>query len=115
MLLSVVVYNHKLTKGQWLGAAVVFAGISVEAWVKRTGMSLISHALPVYNYCRRRSRKTSRSGEGTGAHQDFIIGLKPRLAFPVTMVVRIYSSLVWTVQQEILYTAVHYGRRKCVI
>ncbi|KAL6302814.1 UDP-galactose transporter [Sparassis latifolia] len=35
MLLSVVVYNHKLTKGQWLGAAVVFAGISVEAWVKR--------------------------------------------------------------------------------
>ncbi|KAI0916984.1 hypothetical protein AcW1_007705 [Taiwanofungus camphoratus] len=36
MLLSVVVYNHKLTKGQWLGAAVVFAGISVEAWVKRT-------------------------------------------------------------------------------
>ncbi|EJF63362.1 UAA transporter [Dichomitus squalens LYAD-421 SS1] len=35
MLLSVVVYNHKLTPGQWLGAAVVFAGISVEAWVKR--------------------------------------------------------------------------------
>ncbi|KAF9488023.1 UAA transporter [Pleurotus eryngii] len=35
MLLSVVVYNHKLTPGQWLGAAVVFAGISVEAMVKR--------------------------------------------------------------------------------
>jgi len=35
MLLSVVVYNHKLTMGQWLGTAVVFAGISVEAWVKR--------------------------------------------------------------------------------
>ncbi|KAJ3561299.1 hypothetical protein NP233_g10275 [Leucocoprinus birnbaumii] len=35
MLLSVIVYNHKLTSGQWLGAAVVFAGISVEAWVKR--------------------------------------------------------------------------------
>ncbi|RDB14697.1 UDP-galactose transporter 1 [Hypsizygus marmoreus] len=35
MLLSVVVYNHKLTPGQWLGAAVVFAGISVEAFVKR--------------------------------------------------------------------------------
>ncbi|RPD62477.1 UAA transporter [Lentinus tigrinus ALCF2SS1-7] len=35
MLLSVVVYNHTLTPGQWLGAAVVFAGISVEAWVKR--------------------------------------------------------------------------------
>ena len=37
MLLSVVVYNHKLTPGQWLGASVVFAGISVEAWVKRKG------------------------------------------------------------------------------
>ncbi|RDX53371.1 UAA transporter [Lentinus brumalis] len=35
MLLSVVVYNHTLTPGQWLGAGVVFAGISVEAWVKR--------------------------------------------------------------------------------
>ncbi|KAI0647985.1 UAA transporter [Trametes meyenii] len=35
MLLSVIVYNHKLTAGQWLGAGVVFAGISVEAWVKR--------------------------------------------------------------------------------
>ncbi|KAI9512463.1 UAA transporter [Russula earlei] len=35
MLLSVFVYNHKLTPGQWAGAGVVFAGISVEAWVKR--------------------------------------------------------------------------------
>ncbi|KAJ7644262.1 UAA transporter [Roridomyces roridus] len=35
MLLSVVLYNHKLTSGQWLGAGVVFAGISVEAFVKR--------------------------------------------------------------------------------
>ncbi|KAH9933143.1 UAA transporter [Epithele typhae] len=35
MLLSVIVYNHKLAPGQWGGAAVVFAGISVEAWVKR--------------------------------------------------------------------------------
>ncbi|KAH9049891.1 UAA transporter [Lactarius hengduanensis] len=35
MLLSVVVYNHTLTPGQWAGAGVVFAGISVEAWVKR--------------------------------------------------------------------------------
>ncbi|KAI0088719.1 UAA transporter [Irpex rosettiformis] len=35
MLLSVVVYNHRLTPGQWIGTAVVFAGISVEAWVKR--------------------------------------------------------------------------------
>ncbi|KAH7885098.1 UDP-galactose transporter [Phlebopus sp. FC_14] len=35
MILSVVVYNHKLTPGQWLGAGIVFAGISVEAYVKR--------------------------------------------------------------------------------
>ncbi|KAH9936249.1 UAA transporter [Fomitopsis serialis] len=35
MLLSVIVYSHKLTLGQWLGTSVVFAGISVEAWVKR--------------------------------------------------------------------------------
>lgn len=35
MILSVVVYSHWLTAGQWIGAAIVFAGISVEAWVKR--------------------------------------------------------------------------------
>lgn len=35
MLLSVIVYKHKLTPGQWLGTAIVFAGISVEAFVKR--------------------------------------------------------------------------------
>jgi len=35
MLLSVVVYNHSLTPGQWLGTFIVFIGISVEAWVKR--------------------------------------------------------------------------------
>ncbi|KAG6841022.1 hypothetical protein C0991_002570 [Blastosporella zonata] len=39
MLLSVVVYGHQLTPGQWLGAGVVFAGISVEAFVKRKGTS----------------------------------------------------------------------------
>ena len=37
MLLSVIVYNHQLTFGQWLGAGVVFAGISVEAFIKRRG------------------------------------------------------------------------------
>ncbi|KAL4073134.1 UAA transporter [Scleroderma yunnanense] len=35
MILSVVVYSHRLTLGQWLGAGIVFVGISVEAWVKR--------------------------------------------------------------------------------
>jgi solute carrier family 35 (UDP-galactose transporter), member B1 len=37
LLLSVAIYNHKLALGQWFGAAVVFAGISVEAYVKRKG------------------------------------------------------------------------------
>ncbi|KAG2152993.1 UDP-galactose transporter [Suillus bovinus] len=35
MVLSVIVYDHKLTLGQWAGAGIVFGGISVEAWVKR--------------------------------------------------------------------------------
>jgi UDP-galactose transporter B1 len=35
MLLSVIVYKHSLRPGQWFGAAVVFAGISVEAFIKR--------------------------------------------------------------------------------
>ncbi|EJU03217.1 UAA transporter, partial [Dacryopinax primogenitus] len=35
MVLSVFVYNHRLTFGQWAGAGVVFAGIVLEAWVKR--------------------------------------------------------------------------------
>ena len=41
MLLSVVVYKHKLTAGQWLGTGIVFAGISVEAWVKRKGENIL--------------------------------------------------------------------------
>ncbi|KAG8742184.1 UDP-galactose transporter [Ceratobasidium sp. 414] len=35
MILSVVVYKHRLTLGQWAGAATVFLGISIEAYVKR--------------------------------------------------------------------------------
>ncbi|BEI81070.1 hypothetical protein CcaverHIS002_0202300 [Cutaneotrichosporon cavernicola] len=35
MLLSVFVFGHKLTPGQWCGVAVVFAGIGVEAGFKR--------------------------------------------------------------------------------
>lgn len=42
MLLSVVVYKHKLNVGQWFGAAIVFAGIGVEAWVKRRGVYSLS-------------------------------------------------------------------------
>lgn len=35
MLLSVVVYKHELSKLQWLGVGVVFAGIGIEAREKR--------------------------------------------------------------------------------
>jgi len=35
MVLSVIVYNHKLELGQWVGAGVVFSGITLEAWIKR--------------------------------------------------------------------------------
>jgi len=38
MLLSVIIYKHNLTVRQWSGAAIVFLGISIEAWVKRQGM-----------------------------------------------------------------------------
>jgi len=61
MLLSVVIYNHKLTKGQWMGAAVVFAGISVEAFVKRKGQSAIS-----LSYCNKGQNPTYRCACETG-------------------------------------------------
>ncbi|KAI5450989.1 UDP-galactose transporter [Naganishia albida] len=35
MLLSVVVFGHRLRAGQWVGVAVVFLGIGVEAGMKR--------------------------------------------------------------------------------
>lgn len=35
MLLSVFLYNHKLTSLQWLGASIVFVGIGIEAQQKR--------------------------------------------------------------------------------
>ncbi|WWD22854.1 hypothetical protein CI109_107348 [Kwoniella shandongensis] len=38
MLLSVVVFEHTLTKGQWMGVGVVFGGIGVEAGMKRREM-----------------------------------------------------------------------------
>lgn len=38
MLLSVVVFNHRLSAGQWAGVAVVFGGIGVEAGMKRREM-----------------------------------------------------------------------------
>jgi len=41
MLLSVVLYNHKLTVGQYAGAATVFGGISIEALIKRRGIKRV--------------------------------------------------------------------------
>jgi len=38
MLLSVIVFNHSLTVGQWAGVGVVFGGIGVEAGMKRREM-----------------------------------------------------------------------------
>jgi UDP-galactose transporter B1 len=38
MLLSVIVFNHRLTTGQWAGVVVVFGGIGVEARMKRREM-----------------------------------------------------------------------------
>ena len=35
MLLSVVVFEHRLAWGQWVGVGVVFLGIGVEAGIKR--------------------------------------------------------------------------------
>jgi UDP-galactose transporter B1 len=37
MLLSVFIFGHTLTAGQWSGIAVVFAAIGLEAGVKRSG------------------------------------------------------------------------------
>ena len=37
MVLSVVVYNHSLTFGQWVGVSMVFAAIGIEAQYKRKG------------------------------------------------------------------------------
>jgi hypothetical protein len=37
MLLSVVLFEHTLTTGQWAGVAVVFGGIGLEAAMKRKG------------------------------------------------------------------------------
>jgi len=38
MLLSVIVFNHTLTVGQWAGVGVVFGAIGVEAGMKRREM-----------------------------------------------------------------------------
>ncbi|KAF2680290.1 UDP-Glc/Gal endoplasmic reticulum nucleotide sugar transporter-like protein [Lentithecium fluviatile CBS 122367] len=35
MLMSVIVYGHKVTQMQWLGVGLVFGGIGAEAWYQR--------------------------------------------------------------------------------
>ena len=50
MLLSVIVYKHTLSGGQWLGAVIVFAGIGVEAWVKRKGECDETELLHMHRY-----------------------------------------------------------------
>lgn len=73
MLLSVFVYNHKLTPGQWAGAGVVFAGISVEAWVKRQGKNKFTHLLSLVDSDSPRcSRKAGYQGGRKSKTQVFV-------------------------------------------
>ena len=74
MLLSVLVYNHKLTAGQWAGAGIVFAGISVEALVKRTGEGFRGAPLSQgkLTFHSRGSLETCCTGEGKGKDQGTI-------------------------------------------
>lgn len=75
MVLSVVIYNHSLTLGQWGGAAVVFAGISVEAWVKRKGTMIFVHQyfeIWRLNVLHRGSCETGDCREGEGQDQVIV-------------------------------------------
>ena len=72
MILSVVVYNHKLTIGQWLGTAIVFAGISIEAFVKRKGILLVSLLTSTYGHCRC-ACEAGCAGEGKGQDQVIVV------------------------------------------
>ena len=97
MLLSVVVYNHKLTLGQWAGAGIVFAGISVEAWVKRKGLFLslfdateLILTLPVLN---RRARQTHRPRERKGETEVPLI-----VPYPLILPIILLSSGVQHIQ-----------------
>lgn len=73
MILSVVVYNHKLTLGQWLGAAIVFVGISVEAFVKRKGIVLANLLIDNTDSPHRCTCEGGCAGEGKGQDQIVII------------------------------------------
>lgn len=75
MILSVIVYNHALSHGQWVGAGAVFAGIGVEAWVKRRGQCKCVHQFIFVLTCRmpsyfhqRYTRKEGHTGKGEGTN-----------------------------------------------
>ena len=106
MLLSVVVYNHKLTAGQWVGAGIVFAGISVEALVKRTGdevSATLAHGRLTYPLQRstrnvlhrRRRRQRSRNYKLLGlglftesfSHIDFVV-IPIFIHSPISIIIR---------------------------
>lgn len=76
MILSVVVYNHALTVGQWVGAGTVFAGIGVEAWVKRRGQCISRYVrgylLRLYISHGRCTCQEGHTEEGKGANQAAI-------------------------------------------
>ena len=73
MLLSVFMYDHKLTPGQWAGAGVVFAGISVEAYVKRKGAWRVDDSPSQLLTSRCRSTRKARDPrEGESKHQAAI-------------------------------------------
>lgn len=77
MLLSVIVYNHKLTPGQWVGAGVVFAGISVEAFVKRKGQQILRlHGTQTNAYKNRCTCQTRDPREGKGKDQVSVMQSK---------------------------------------
>jgi len=81
MVLSVVVYDHKLTLGQWAGAGIVFAGISVEAWVKRKGeCRFIIRVRWRLIYYSRDPCEACRTGEGEGKNQILIDYIRLKLS-----------------------------------
>ena len=78
MLLSVIVYRHKLTVGQYLGAMTVFGGISIEAWIKRRGMRLcvqVIYLIMLYFHNTRYTSQEDITREGKGEIKILITGI----------------------------------------
>lgn len=45
MILSVIWFNHHLTRGQWTAVGVVFGGIALEAQMTRRRQQVVAQAL----------------------------------------------------------------------